>query len=467
MNFSFVKDIFIYKEPMTHLHTMKSLNETTLNILLENVPFPMVVFDKHEILLSNRKCRDLLAERMFNLSFPDMFHLFRSANIPTKNEIVLLDRQLEKHWFEMTGELIQYRHTTAIMAFMIDVTSQNNSQKDAERVAKLYELMLEVNHSIIDIGDLQRTYNLILTNALKAIKNSSLGSIMIKKNGYLETIAYLGYGKDIESFHLPVEHAFIYRATEGKMDRICNISDLQRDDLFYSITTYAGDLVYIRSHISAPIYIKDEFYGMISIDSIHPNAFDETDVTSMEFIRKNVQIAITNQLLFIEKSQMAMFDQLTGLYNRHYFNEQFEMIKSKALRFKESFLFVLFDIDDLKIINDRYGHYIGDQAILKITDLLLKNTRKSDIIARYGGDEFVGIFYGTTIKDLAEKYEHMDELMFGDPIISGGRQLHASFSFGIAEFPVDGESINDLMVISDIRMYANKKHKTKQTQKVL
>lgn len=458
---------FIDKEPMTHQTMMKILDETTLNILLENVPFPMVIFDKHEILLNNRKCRALLADRQFNISFPDMFHLFRRAIIPTKNEIVLLDRQLEKHWFEMTGELIQYRNNTVVMAFMIDVTNQNNSQKDAERIAKLYELMLEVNHSIVDIGDLQRTYNLILTNALKAIKNSSLGSIMIKKNGHLESIAYIGYGKDIENFHLPIEHSFIYRLTEGRMDRICNVPDLKRDDLFYTITTYAGDLVYIRSHISAPIYIKEEFYGMISIDSIHPNAFDETDVASMEFIRKNVQIAIANQLLFIEKSQMAMFDQLTGLYNRHYFNEQFEMIKSKALRFEERFLFVLFDIDDLKIINDRFGHFVGDQAILKITDLLLKNTRKSDIIARYGGDEFVGIFYGTTVDDLMEKYDHMDELMFGDPIISSGRELHASFSFGIAEFPTDGENINDLMVTSDIRMYANKKNKIKNTHKGL
>jgi diguanylate cyclase (GGDEF)-like protein len=452
---------------MNHQTMMKTMNESTLNILLENVPFPMVVFDKHEILLSNRKCHDLLSEREFNISLPDLFHLFRGATIPTKNEIVLLDRQLNKHWFEMTGELIQYRNSTVVMAFMMDVTSQNNTQRDADRVTKLYELMLEVNHSIVDIGDLQRTYNLILTNALKAIKNSSLGSIMIKKNGFLESIAYIGYGKDIESFHLPVEHSFIYRSTEGKMDRICNVPDLQRDDLFYSITTYAGDLVYIRSHLTAPIYIKDEFYGMISLDSIHPNAFDDTDVATMEFIRKNVQIAIANQLLFIEKSQMAMFDQLTGLYNRHYFNEQFESIKSKALRFKESFLFVLFDIDDLKMINDRFGHYVGDQAILKITDLLLKNTRKSDIIARYGGDEFVGIFFGTTIQDLKDKYEHMDELMFADPIFSSGRELHASFSFGIAEFPLDGENINDLMVTSDIRMYANKKNKTKNIHKVL
>ena len=441
--------------------TIRTLDEATLNILLENVPFPTVVFDKNEIQLYNRSFKDLIDKHEFNMSFPDLFHLYRKVLGPTKYEIVLLDRKLDKQWFEMTGEMIHYRNSTAILAFMVDITSQNNSQKDADRISKLYELMLEVNHSIVDIGDLQRTYNLILINALKAIRNSSLGSIMVKNDNYLETLAYIGYGKEIENFHLPVEHSFIYRNTEGKMDRICNISDIQKDDLFYSITTYAGDLVYIRSHISAPIYIKDEFYGMISIDSIHPNAFDETDVASMEFIRRNVQIAITNQLLFIEKSQMAMFDNLTGLYNRHYFNEHFEMIKAKALRFKEKFLFVLFDIDELKVINDRFGHFVGDQAILKITDLLLKHTRKSDMIARYGGDEFVGIFFGTTKEDLIQKYNHMEELMFSETIPSGGQDLHVSFSFGIAEFPLDGDTINELIITSDTRMYANKKNKTK------
>jgi GGDEF domain-containing protein len=57
--------------------------------------------------------------------------------------------------------------------------------------------------------------------------------------------------------------------------------------------------------------------------------------------------------------------------------------------------------------------------------------------------------------------------MFADPIFSSGRELHASFSFGIAEFPLDGENINDLMVISDIRMYANKKNKAKDFHKEL
>ena len=193
--------------------------------------------------------------------------------------------------------------------------------------------------------------------------------------------------------------------------------------------------------MSAPIYVKDQFYGMISLDSLVPDAFDQKDIDSMEFIRTNIQIAIANQLLFIEKSQLAMFDQLTGMYNRHYFNEHFDMLKNKALRYNEKFLFVLFDIDDLKVINDRYGHAIGDQAIVKVTLQLKKNTRKSDMIARYGGDEFVGVFFGTTAQDLCEKYDHILDQMMSIPITSGNRKVYPSFSYGVVEFPTDGNTL--------------------------
>ena len=120
---------------------------------------------------------------------------------------------------------------TVILAFMIDVT-QNSIQRDIERMTHLHKLMLEINHSIVDIEDIQWIFRLILTNALKAIRNAALGSIFIKKNDHFEVVSYLGYGKDIEQLKLPIQHAFIYRHTEGKMDRICNIPDLNRDDLF-------------------------------------------------------------------------------------------------------------------------------------------------------------------------------------------------------------------------------------------
>lgn len=436
----------------------RNLDDNALNILLENVPYPLALLSNDAFLMCNRTCKELLDNHEFDISVPDIYFLFRNSDVPTQKEIVLLDRKLEKHFLEVSGELVEYNNETCVLTFLIDVT-QDNGKREAERITKLHELMLEINQSIVDIEDINRTFRLILTNALKAIPNASLGSILVKKDDHMEVISHIGFGKDIDQFKLPVEHLFLYRATSGKMDRIVNIRDLDRDDLFYPVTTYAGDQVFIRSHLSAPIYIKEEFYGVINVDSVLANAFDDSDVVTMEYIRNNVQIAIANQLIFIEKSHLAMFDQLTNLYNRHYFNEHFEMIKAKALRYQEKFLFVLFDVDDLKVINDRYGHPVGDQAILKITQYLHNNTRKSDIIARYGGDEFVGVFFMTSVEDLSAKYQAVEQAIFKDPLIIKDEVVKVGYSFGIAEFPSEGLTINDLIDKCDLRLYENKKNK--------
>lgn len=445
---------------MSLKEALRNLDESTVDILLKNVPFPMAIFNKERVLFLNFKAKSFLENNQYDVSIPDLYHLFLSAHPSLKKEIVLLDHKLEKHFLDVFGELVMMGEETVVLAFMTDVT-QNNGHRDTERIIRLHELMLEINHSIVDIDNIQRIFRLILTNALKAIRNAALGSILIKKGDHFEVISYIGYGKDIELFKLPIQHAFIYRQTNGKMDRICNIPELQRDDFFYPKTTYAGDQVYIRSHMSAPIYIEDELYGLINVDSLQPNAFDESDMIAMEFIRSNIQIAIANHFLFIKKSQMAMFDQLTNMYNRHYFNEHFEMLKARALRYQEQFLFVLFDVDDLKVINDHFGHAVGDQALLKITTHLQKNTRKSDIIARYGGDEFVGLFFGTTVEDLIIKYRAVEDEVRQDQLVVNHEVVRIGFSFGISEFPTDGTTINELMTISDVRMYLDKKNKNK------
>ena len=438
---------------------LRNLDEQTIRILLDNVPFAMAIFDNTEILVCNQRCTKMLQSEQYNYSIPDIFHAFRDAYGPTRKEIVLLNANLDKHWIEIMGEPVWYNNSIVILGFLTDITASGRSERDTEQAKYLHQLMLEINHSIVEIEDIQKTFTLILTNALKAIKDSALGTIMVVKDDHFETLSYIGYGEDIKTFMLPIEHAFLYRATDGLMDRIVNIGNLKHDDQFYRITTFAGNEIYIKSHMAAPIYVKGELYGMICLDALIPDAFDDNDVESMEFIRSNIQIAIRNQLQSIEKAQLAMFDQLTGMYNRHYFLEHFEMVKNRAMRYDEKFQLILFDIDDLKQINDHYGHAVGDQAILKITSQLQKNTRKSDMIARYGGDEFIGVFFGTNASDLISKYDAIASELDHDPIKIGFKNVLTRFSYGIVEFPTDGKTLDELFEMADIRMYTNKNKK--------
>lgn len=135
------------------------------------------------------------------------------------------------------------------------------------------------------------------------------------------------------------------------------------------------------------------------------------------------------------------------------------MIKEKALRYNESFNFIIFDVDGLKSVNDRFGHLVGDQTLRKIAQELLRNTRKSDIIARYGGDEFIGVYFVSKHEDLEEKFQAIDKALNSEAWIIDGNEVPYSFSFGIANFPLDGNSLEEMINVADTRMYANKKKK--------
>lgn len=433
----------------------KILSDEALALLNDYTPMPKIILSNSKILYCDANAQKLLSD----LSVFDLVKLFHHSSKPERRVVMLMNRRLEKVYIDVIGETVQYQGQRAVLVQIVDQIRESGSEDDATRLMRLRDLMLEINQSILEIDDTHFLLRLILTNALKAIGNASLGSIFVKEGDDFEVVAYIGFDQEIESFHLPIKDAFLYRSTDGKMDRIVNISNILVDEHFYPIKTFAGDRVYIKSELSAPIYINNELYGMMNVDSLHSNAFDDADFRSMEFILSSIQIAITNQLSFKEKMKFAMHDQLTTLHNRHYFNEQFTIIKEKALRYQETFNLILFDADDLKVINDTFGHLIGDQSLKRLAEELQRNTRKSDIIARYGGDEFIGICFASNQADLIRKFEEIERNLNDDTWIIEGKSVAFGFSFGISNFPLDGTNLADLVKVADRRMYEHKRQK--------
>lgn len=438
---------------------LKCIDEQSLTTLNQTIPFPVLIFNQDGPLYFDKKVELMFCSENYNISYVDIYHSFHDAYKPKRVELILLNPKLEKIWLSTIGELVEYQGKTAVIVYIIEKIDKILNDGEILRLSKLRQYMLEINQSIVNVTDLKRTFYLILSNALKALENASLGSIFIKNNDVFEVVSYIGFDKSIEEFKLPVVDSFLYRNTEGKMDRISNIKRIEMDDQFYPVKTYAGDEVYIKSEISAPIYINGEMYGIINLDSLNENAFDENDYASMEFISTNVQIAISNQLSYIEKSRLAMFDPLTKLYNRHYFEEQFLVYKRRASRYEEEFHLVLFDVDDLKIVNDLYGHNVGDLVIKRIATEIQSYTRNSDVIARYGGDEFIGLFIGSSFDDLHNKIQQIELEINKNPMSINGNTVYSNFSFGIATFPIDGESLGELLEVADKRMYEDKENK--------
>jgi diguanylate cyclase (GGDEF)-like protein len=209
----------------------------------------------------------------------------------------------------------------------------------------------------------------------------------------------------------------------------------------------------IKSAITAPITINGNFFGVVNVDATEIGAFTDDDLKVMQFIRDNVEIAITNHLLQEEKHILSQYDSLTGLYNRTIFEEIFEQVLEKSKRYDETFQLVLIDLNGLKVLNDRLGHTAGDQLIKQFGNTLKKITRKSDVLGRYGGDEFVAVFHYARREDLHGKLRDLLQFLEDHPFCIEGTSCTCSFSYGIATFGDDGLSLKELVQVADRRMY--------------
>lgn len=438
---------------------LRLIDKEWLKELRTMVPFGFFLLDKQAILYIDDHTKTIFDPQQFDINYAFLFEQFKDAVQPLSKNLGFIGSDLKKYNIDVIGQLVRFEDRISVLLYIRDFKRELSGENDLKRLSKLRDLMLDINQSILHIEDIQKTFYLILENAMRAIEKSNLGSIFILNGDIFDVVSYIGFGKDIEALKLPLVDSFLYRNSNGMMDRITNISRIENDDHFYPVTTFAGDRVYIKSELSAPIYVNGNLYAMINLDSLEEDAFDESDIASMEFVSTNIQIAISNQLLYQEKSRMAMFDSLTQLYNRHYFNEQFEQMIQKAKRTHEHFVIALFDVDDLKTVNDKYGHVMGDKVLQKVASDLLEKTRRSDVVARYGGDEFVGLFFNTDYILLQNKLNEIQEEVKQTPIKTNEAIIPCSFSFGTACYPYDGNNMAELLEVADQAMYTNKRDK--------
>ncbi|MCD6546693.1 MAG: GGDEF domain-containing protein [Thermotogae bacterium] len=149
-------------------------------------------------------------------------------------------------------------------------------------------------------------------------------------------------------------------------------------------------------------------------------------------------------------------DSLTGLYNRRYLLNKLEEIIEKADINQEKLVICFIDVDDLKKINDSFGHIIGDRVLKIIGQTIHEVIRKDDVLARIGGDEFAVLFYNKSIEEAKKAIERV-ELALRDINLPDFPELRISISYGFAEWDSEGPvSIEDLLRKADIEMYKQK-----------
>ena len=149
-------------------------------------------------------------------------------------------------------------------------------------------------------------------------------------------------------------------------------------------------------------------------------------------------------------------DPLTGIYNRRYVESAFAAAKTRSEHKDQSFAILLLDVNDFKSVNDHFGHKTGDEYLILITNQLKNSVRKTDIVARWGGDEFL------ILSPDIQKKEDLDNMLarIHDNLkLQSFNNINISVSIGSAQYPNDGKCFDDLIKVADKNMYQMKSQK--------
>jgi diguanylate cyclase (GGDEF)-like protein len=307
------------------------------------------------------------------------------------------------------------------LAFLNNVSKTAISSQDAEQM--LEEIVTEIQHNFeldhIGIG--------VLDYATKEIEiRAEAGST----NAVLRKRIPLGVG------------------IMGKVARSNEMMLVQKAD-----GHLLGVLPNARSVLCLPLTYGETLLGVLNIESKNEQAFRDQDVLILRTLADLLATALHNAFVFQKLQQQSITDGLTGIKTRRFFLEAVQGEWKRASRAGRPFSVVMIDLDKFKEVNDGMGHLEGDLVLARVGRLLEQKCRQSNVVARYGGDEFVILMPETGIEQAQILSERLRLWVATDPMLN---ERHISGSFGVASFPLHGSTVEDIMRVADAGMYVSK-----------
>jgi diguanylate cyclase (GGDEF)-like protein len=214
----------------------------------------------------------------------------------------------------------------------------------------------------------------------------------------------------------------------------------------------------LKSHLTLPLAIEGEIVGCISLNSDQSNAFDAQDLQFFSVIGYQMASTLKHFQRFSSIKNIAIYDTLTNLYNRRYFDERLGLVAQKSFYGGTALSLVMIDIDHFKRVNDTFGHVEGDKVLREISGLLKASVRKKDTVARYGGEEFILILPEAGLEESSMIAERIRRLVEETPFEVSHARINITISLGISNFPSHrARSKEDLVKMADQALYDAKR----------
>jgi diguanylate cyclase (GGDEF)-like protein len=339
------------------------------------------------------------------------------------------------------------------VAVLHDISRIKSAEKAAIEARNVAETLREAGVTLSSKLDFNQISALIL-DLLRRVIPYDIGAFMTVEAGELKLAA--------------IKRPADYRNLIGEAyplagSRLCNMA-VQRMRPLISVVTGPEDILLplrpdlgVHSFLGVPVVIRDQVIGLVALYNTGERTFTEDDAEVAEAFASQVAIAMDNSRRVEQMGKQAVTDELTSLFNRRAFILAGEKEVGRARRYQRPLALIFFDIDHFKGVNDSHGHLIGDHVLRVLTELVTKTTRATDIVCRYGGEEFIVLMPESDRDEAMAMAERLRQEISRMTVVTAVGTLFLTVSLGVAELRRDeDESLEGLIARADRAMYQAK-----------
>lgn len=312
---------------------------------------------------------------------------------------------------------------------------------DAVKARKL-DALYEINRIVAGTNEPAQCFERLLVQIRKMIPCEGATLYLVdRRQGRLNVAASIGPMIDLID-RIEFDQGLGFSGWVAKTQKPVIFGSLKR-----SQPTHSG---VIKSFLSAPLVVGGETIGVINLGHPDEEIFKKDDLRLLILIASQAGGMIQKTLMLDEMKDLAITDDLTGLYNRRHFMVRMSDEVARASRFMQEFSVVTIDLDEFKRYNDAFGPETGDRALADLGALLKSRARASDIVARTGGEEFALLLPATSRTEallLAER------LRMGVESHTFPRRKRLTISVGVATYPHEAIDPQELLTAADKALY--------------
>lgn len=339
------------------------------------------------------------------------------------------------------------------LAFYVNQLYNCRLKENAEQM-KLQKLISKISTDFITVNqiNLEQKINLALEECGRFFEMDSAWIYLQDREQHSVTLPFAWYRHD----RVSPEGIALNQILAGKIIHIPDVAQLTVNEKKQFSGLIAGDT---KSVIGVPIAENGETLGLFGIDSLKSiKIWREDQIDLLKVIANILGDALAKVQAEKEIKQLAYYDHLTKLPNRVLFRNRVKQAIHQADRIHKMFAVIFLDLDAFKTVNDTLGHEGGDELITKVGQKLLECNRKTDMVCRFGGDEFLILL--NNIANYHDVRVIADKIMssLNEPVVLRGQEFFVSASAGIALYPIDGKDTETLIKNSDIAMYIAKEN---------